>query len=106
VGASCTVIFANTTNQINYSPASGFDCIDLASTVAGSLSLFVGCFCSNVGNGRSIPTGGALGESSDAYDVSKASLSWKSSVGGDPKTESGEKSWCLLDDWSNAGEVP
>lgn len=33
---------------------------------------------SNVGNDRSIPTGGALGESSDAYDE-LSSLSWKNS---------------------------
>ena len=88
VGAGCTVIFINTTeNQIKYySP--GFDCINLASTVAGSLSPFVGCFCSNVGNGTSIPTGGAVGESTDAYDK-LSSLSWNSSGEDDPKVESG-----------------
>jgi hypothetical protein len=86
VGADCTVIFTNTKlNQVEYySPR--FDCINLASTVAGSLSFFVGCFCSKVGNDTSIPTGGA---SSDVYDVELSSLSWKSSVGGDPKVESG-----------------
>ena len=77
--------------------------------MAGGLSLFVECFCSNVkesfdgngklsslrwkssvegdpkvesgsnvGNGTSIPTGGALGESTDVYDE-LSSLSWKSS---------------------------
>lgn len=65
-------------------------------TVAGSLSLFLGCFCSNVGNGTSIPTGGALGKSSDAY-VELSSLNGKNSGGGDPKVESGGnlESWCL-----------
>ena len=75
-----------TVNQIKYySPE--FDCISLASTVAGSLSLVNG-FCSNVGNGTSISTDGAPGESTDANDE-LSSLSWKSSVGGDPKLESG-----------------
>ena len=81
-------------NQINYySP--GFDCINfkLASTLAGGMSL-VGCFCSNVDNGTSIPTGGTLGESSDAYDE-LSSFSWKSSRVRDFKVESGGKSWCL-----------
>ena len=62
MGADCPInIFTNTAvNKIkNYSP--GFDGINLASTVAGSLSLFVGCFCSNFGNGTLILTGGALG---------------------------------------------
>ena len=66
--------------------------------MAGSLSLFVGCFCSNVGNGTSvfasIPTGRVLGESSNTYDE-LSSLSWNSSGGDDPKLESGGKSWCL-----------
>ena len=86
VGAGCTNIFTNiTVNQIKYySPGFDSSCIKLASTVAGSLSLFVGCFCSNVGNGTPIQTGGALawGESSDVYDES-SSLSWNSSGGDD-----------------------
>ena len=53
-----------------------------------------------VGNGTSIPTSGALGGSSDAYDV-LSSLSWKSSGRGDPKVESDGKSWCPLGDWPN-----
>lgn len=60
--------------------------------MAGSLSLFIGCFCSNIGIGTSIPTGGAPGKSSDAYDEF-SSLSWKGSEEGEPKVESGGKSW-------------
>jgi hypothetical protein len=56
--------------------------------VAGSFSIFVGFFSSNVGDDTSIPTGGALGESSNGYDE-LPSLSSKNSVGGDPKVESG-----------------
>ena len=56
--------------------------------MAGSLSLLVDCFCSNVGNVTSIPTDdGALGESSGAYDE-LSSLNWKRSGEGDPKLES------------------
>ena len=96
MGAGCTNIFINTiVNEIEYySP--GFDCINLASTAAAGLSLVVsGCFSSNVGNGTSIPTGGALGESSDAYDE-LSSLGWNSSGRGNPKVGSaGGKSWYL-----------
>ena len=71
--------------------------------MAGGLSLFVSCFRLNVGNGKSIPTGGTPGKSSDAHDE-LSSLGWKSSGGGGPaKVELGGKSWCLRDDWSNTG---
>jgi hypothetical protein len=96
VGASCkTYIQKHPVKYIkHYSP--GFDCVDLSSTVAGSLSLFVVCFCSNVENGVLIPIGGALEESSDGNDE-LSSLRWKNSVGVDPKVDSG----------SNAGiDVP
>jgi hypothetical protein len=74
-------------NQIQYN-LPRFDSISLASTVAGSLSLFVDFFCSYV---TSIPTDdGALEESSGAYDE-LSSLNWKSSEEGDPKVESGSK---------------
>ena len=92
--------FNTTVNKIKYYPPD-FNGINLASTVAGSLPLFFGCFCSNE-NGTSIPTGGALGESSNAYDE-LSSLGWNSSGGGNSKEKSGERSWCLLDDWPNAG---
>ena len=52
--------------------------------MAGCLSLFVGCFCSNV---TSIPTDDGALESSGAYDE-LSSLNWKSSGEGDPKLES------------------
>ena len=85
VGAGWTV--TNTTvNHIQYN-LPRFDCFNLASAVAGSLSLLVDCFCSNVGNVTSIPTDGALGESSGAYDE-LSSLNWKRSGEGDPKLES------------------
>ena len=97
MGAGCTNIFIKTTvNQIKYySP--GFDCIKMA----GILSLFVGWFCPNIGNGTLIQTVGALGESSDEYDE-LFSLGWNSSGRDDPKLESGGKSWRLYD-WPNAG---
>lgn len=83
MGAGCINFFINTTvNQIKYY-STGFDSIKMA----GSLSLFVCYFCSNVGNGTPIQTGGALGESSDAYDE-LSSLSWNSSGEDDPRVES------------------
>ena len=95
VGAGRTNVFSNTTVNRIKCHSREFDCIDLASTVAGTLSLFVGCFCLNVGNDDE------LGESFDAYDE-LSSLSWNGCGGGAPKVESGGKSWCLLDDWPDA----
>ena len=83
-GCCCTLIFkiADLNQLENYSPR--FDCVKLSSTVAGSLSIFFGCFSSSAGNDTSIPMGGALWESSDV-----SPLSWKSSVRGTSILRSG-----------------